>query len=211
MPSATVAQVRGCTQMRGCAGNGHSPGETQDARKVDSSPGERCAEEPGYIRPVSVSGPPVYAWVVTGSLLFGSPPRRVQGLLRPPLRCQLRFEVPAVFRWARVIDTLTTSRPCRRCSFSPRDLPWIVLVVVWFSCCVVWWSTMSSGKLPAVDQAGASPTPSTPLPGTFLGLTLGLGSDRLYDLVKDIPDVMGLRALRPSAAIVKVMSVPDSR
>ena len=67
---------------------------------------------------------------------------------------------------------------------------------------------MSSGKLPAVDQAGASPTPSTPLPGTFLGLTLELGSDRLYDLVKDIPDVMGLR---PSAAIVKVMSVPDSR
>ena len=27
----------------------------------------------------------------------------------------------------------------------------------------------------------------------------------------DIPDVMGLRATRPSAAIVKVMSVPDSR
>ena len=70
---------------------------------------------------------------------------------------------------------------------------------------------MSSGKLPAVDQAGASPTPSTPLPDTFLGLALHLGSDRLYHLVKDIPDVMGLRALRPSAAIVKVMSVPDSR
>ena len=30
-------------------------------------------------------------------------------------------------------------------------------------------------------------------------------------LVQDIPDVMGLWALRPSAAIVKVMSVPDSR
>ena len=61
---------------------------------------------------------------------------------------------------------------------------------------------MSSGKLPAVYQAGASPIPSTPLPGTFLGLALDLGSDRLYDVVKDIPDVMGLR---PSAAIVKVM------
>ena len=58
---------------------------------------------------------------------------------------------------------------------------------------------------------GCLPTPSTPLPGTFLGLALDLGSDRLYDLVKDIPDVMGLRALRPSADIVKVMSVPDSR
>ena len=33
----------------------------------------------------------------------------------------------------------------------------------------------------------------------------------LYDLVNDIPDVMGLRAIQPSAAIVKVMSVPDSR
>ena len=40
---------------------------------------------------------------------------------------------------------------------------------------------------------------------------MDLGSDRLYDLVPDIPDVMGLRALRPSVAIVKVMLVPDSR
>ena len=55
---------------------------------------------------------------------------------------------------------------------------------------------------------GASPTSSTPLPGTFLGLALDLGSDRLYDLVQDTPDVMGLR---PSTAIVKVMSVPDSQ
>ena len=39
-----------------------------------------------------------------------------------------------------------------------------------------------------------------------LGTRLGL-----YDLVDDIPDVMGFRALQPSAAIVKVMSGPDSR
>ena len=32
-----------------------------------------------------------------------------------------------------------------------------------------------------------------------------------HDLVQDLSDVMGLRALQPSAAIVKVMSVPDSR
>ena len=36
-------------------------------------------------------------------------------------------------------------------------------------------------------------------------------SEKLYDLAPDIPDVMGLRAVRPSAAIVKVMSVPDSQ
>ena len=40
---------------------------------------------------------------------------------------------------------------------------------------------------------------------------MDLGSDRLYDLIDDIPDLMGLRALRPSAVICKVMSVPDSR
>ena len=39
--------------------------------------------------------------------------------------------------------------------------------------------------------------------------TFGLRS--LYELVPDIPDVMGLRALRPDAAAVKVMSVRDSR
>ena len=33
----------------------------------------------------------------------------------------------------------------------------------------------------------------------------------MYDLAPDIPDVMGLRALMPSVAIVNVMSVPDSR
>ena len=62
-----------------------------------------------------------------------------------------------------------------------------------------------------MDQAGATTTASTPLPGTSLELALDLRSDRLYDLVNDIPDVMGLRAIQPSAAIVKVMSVPDSR
>ena len=66
-----------------------------------------------------------------------------------------------------------------KCSFPPQDITWIVLVVVWLSCHLVWWSIMSSGKLPAVYQAGASPIPSTPLPGTFLGLALDLGSDRL--------------------------------
>ena len=50
---------RKCAVVRGCAGNGHSPGETQDA----------------------------YAWLVTWSLLFGSPLRRVQGSQQPPLLC----------------------------------------------------------------------------------------------------------------------------
>ena len=136
VPSAMVAQVRGCTRKRGYAGNGHSPGETQDALEVGVSPGERCVEDSDYIRPDSVVESPVYAWSVTGSLLFGSPLRRVRGLQQPPL--------------------------------PPQDPTWIVLVGFWLSCRLVWWSIMSSGtKLPAVDQAGAAPTTSAPLPGTF--------------------------------------------
>ena len=34
--------------------------------------------------------------------------------------------------------------------------------------------------------------------------------DRLYDLPENIQDVMGLQALRPSAAVCKVMTVPNS-
>ena len=36
-------------------------------------------------------------------------------------------------------------------------------------------------------------------------------SDRLYDLPENIQDVMGLQALRPSAEVCKVMTVPNSR
>ena len=70
---------------------------------------------------------------------------------------------------------------------------------------------MASDRPPDMDQAGPSYAPSAPLAGTFFGPTLDLTSEKLYDLAPDIPDVMGLRALRPSAAVVKVMSVPDSR
>ena len=175
-------QVRSCTRMRGCAGNGHSPGETQDARKFGVPPGERCMEDSGYIRPDSVVGSSVYVWSVTGSHLFGSPLRRVRGIQQPPM------PLPSL------------------------DPTWIVLVGFWLSCRLVWWCIMSSGrKLPPVDRAGPAPTTSTPPPGTFLGPALDLESDQLHDLVDDIPDLMGLRATRPSAAIVKVMSVPDSR
>ena len=70
---------------------------------------------------------------------------------------------------------------------------------------------MASGRSSDMDQAGPSYAPSDPLPGTFFGLSLDTTSEKLYDLAPDIPDVMGLRAVRPSAAVVKVMSVPDSR
>ena len=40
--SDVIAQLRGCTQMRWCEGNGHSPGEIE------------CAEDSSYIRPETV-------------------------------------------------------------------------------------------------------------------------------------------------------------
>ena len=70
---------------------------------------------------------------------------------------------------------------------------------------------MSSGtNLPVADQAGAAVATTEAVPGTFLGLGLDLKSDKLYDLGGANPDVMGLRAIQPKAAVVKVMSVPDS-
>ena len=49
------------------------------------------------------------------------------------------------------------------------------------------------------------------MPGTFVGPALDVRSEYLYELGPDILDVMGLRAFRPGAAAVKVMSVRDSR
>ena len=93
-----------------------------------------------------------------------------------------------------------------------QGLLWTILADLWFSCRLAWWRTMSFGvELPVVGQAGAAPAATDPLPGTFLGLTLDLKSDNLHDLGGAIPDVMGLRAIQPRAAIVKLMSVPDSR
>ena len=71
---------------------------------------------------------------------------------------------------------------------------------------------MQSGTaLPVMDQAGAVSAAGNPLPGTFLGSDLNLLSDRLYDLDSAIPDVIGLRAIQPNAAVIKVMSVPANR
>ena len=64
---------------------------------------------------------------------------------------------------------------------------------------------MTSGGSPDMDQAGSANTPSDPLPGTFFGLSLDIGSEKWSDFEPDIPDVMGLRAVRPSAAVVKVV------
>ena len=68
-----------------------------------------------------------------------------------------------------------------------------------------------SGISSAMEQAGPSSASSAPLDGTFVRLSFDVVPDQLNDLAPEIPDVMGLRALRASAAIVKVMSVPNSQ
>ena len=85
--------------------------------------------------------------------------------------------------------------------------PWILAWIVLFYCLVAARFLLSDGSS-TMEQAGPSSASSAPLAGTFLRLSLDLASDQLYDLAPEIPDVMGLRA---SAAIVKVMSVPDSQ
>ena len=70
---------------------------------------------------------------------------------------------------------------------------------------------MPSGTdLPAVDQAGVASAVGNPLPGIFRGFDLDLQSDRHYHLDSAIPDVIGLRAIQPDAAVIKVMSIPDN-
>ena len=46
--------------------------------------------------------------------------------------------------------------------------------------------------------------------GSFLKSVSESNLDKLYDLPECIQDVMGLQALRPSAAVCKVMTIPDS-
>ena len=80
-----------------------------------------------------------------------------------------------------------------------------------FLCCLVVAGFKSTDVSATMEQAGPSSASSAPLAGTFLRLSLDLASDQLYDLPPEIPDAMGLRALRASAAIVKIMSLPDSQ
>ena len=78
-------------------------------------------------------------------------------------------------------------------------------------CAPCWLCIMPSGTgLPAVEQAGLTSVAGNPLPGTFRGFELNLQSDRLHDLDNDIPNVIGLCAIQPDAAVIKVMSIPDN-
>ena len=93
-----------------------------------------------------------------------------------------------------------------------KDTTWIRLTYFWFRNCQVWWIVMSSSKMVSeADRPRAVDTDSTQPPKTFLRHVLESHFDKLYDLPENIQDVMGLQALRPSAVVCKVMTVPNSR
>ena len=70
------------------------------------------------------------------------------------------------------------------------DITWIVFRCVWLYKLLADRIEMSSGG--------------------FLKSVSESNLDKLYDLPESIQDVMGLQALRPSAAVCKVMTIPDS-
>ena len=92
-----------------------------------------------------------------------------------------------------------------------KDTAWIRLTCVWFYKCQTDRIVMSSDNfMPGVTRLRPiEEVPSHPSEG-FLKRVSDSHLDKLYDLPENIQDVMGLQALRPSAAVCKVMTIPDS-
>ena len=92
-----------------------------------------------------------------------------------------------------------------------RDTTWIRLMCVWFHNCQTGRIVMSSSELmPVVTRLRMiEEVPSQPSE-TFLKHVSDSHRDKLYDLPENIQDAMGLQALRPSAAVCKVMTIPNT-
>ena len=88
-----------------------------------------------------------------------------------------------------------------------KDTTWIRLTCVCFHNCQAGRIVMSSSKLMSAVTAEVQSQP----PETFLRNVSDSHLDKLYDLPEDIQDVMGLQALRPSTAVCKVMTIPNSK
>ena len=112
--SIMITIGRGCTRMRGCAGNGHSPGTVQDERGADVSRAEKtvrfgqdpkcvrgmmgvprtemwCAENLTDIRPGSVIEFPVGVWSVTGYKVMSVPDSRCVRVVTPDDHVNIGF------------------------------------------------------------------------------------------------------------------------
>ena len=92
-----------------------------------------------------------------------------------------------------------------------KDTTWIRLTCVWFYNCQAGQIVMSSSKMmPVVTRPRTIEEVPSHLSESFLRHLSDSHLDKLYDLPEDIQDVMGLQALRPSAAVCKVMTIPNS-
>ena len=92
-----------------------------------------------------------------------------------------------------------------------QDTTWIRLTCVWFYNCQADQIVMSSSNLmPVVTRPQTIDEVPSHLSESFLKHVSDSHLDKLYDLPEDIQDVMGLQALRPSAAVCKVMTIPNS-
>ena len=70
---------------------------------------------------------------------------------------------------------------------------------------------MSSNRLtPVVTRPRTIEEVPSNSSASFLKRVSESNLDKLYDLPESIQDVMGLQALRPSTAVCKVMTIPDS-
>ena len=86
-----------------------------------------------------------------------------------------------------------------------------VILIAWYCIGVFRLRAMASDDSADREESGSSYAPSGPLPGTYLRPALDIRSDSLYELAPELQDVMGLRAVRPDAAVTKVMSIRNSR
>ena len=148
------------------------------------------------------------ARLVTGSLRFGHHHgllsfHCLEGVLTPDCHCRTTV--------VRITPDICYSRYTWHIEGYVFCSSIIVVLIIWYCFGVCRIRAMASDGLPDREQAGPSCAPSGPLPGTFLGPALDIRSESLYELGPEILDVLGLRALRPDAAPVKVMSVRDSR
>ena len=91
-----------------------------------------------------------------------------------------------------------------------KDTAWIRLKWVWIYKCQAGWIVMSSNRFtPVVTKPRTIEEVPSHSSESFLKRVSETHLDKLYDLPESIQDVMGLQALRPSAAVCKVMTIPD--
>ena len=91
-----------------------------------------------------------------------------------------------------------------------KDTTWIRFTCVWFYNCQAGRIVMSSNRLmPVVTRPRTIEEVPSHSSESFLRYVSDTHLDKMYDLPESIQDVMGLQALRPSAAVNGVVYIAD--